>query len=140
LRVAKARVVVEDLWHINLFRGTRTRDFWLLVSFINLLLLSPQLLCYSHFKVSWKWLRYSIQVSSLVINFSPVSLTPAVNLSPMSLTPVINYRFHTVIDVDMVIATYDKFMTKVVENGCQIIACVVNTKDKCIWGHLDGHK
>ena len=40
----------------------------------------------------------------------------------------------------MVIATYDKFMTKVVENGCQIITFDVDTKDKYIWVHLDGHK
>jgi len=63
---------------------------------------------------------------------SPVSLTPAVNLSPGLLTPVINCRFTIVIDLDIVIDTENKFMTKVVDNGHQFITCVSNTDKKVL--------
>jgi len=66
-------------------KGAPTRDFWPLVSFMNLLLLSPRLLCYSH-------LDFFPKMAEIFecIDLSPVSLTPVINLSPVSLTPAVN--------------------------------------------------
>ena len=84
--------------------------------FINLLLLSPRLLCFSHFDFFLKIVEiFESQV------LSPVSSTPATNLSPVSLKPVINCRFTIVIDLDIVIGPENKCMTKDVGNGRQFI-------------------
>jgi len=63
---------------------------------MNLLLLSPQLLCYSHFEFFLKMVEIfeskALSAGSLtpVINISPVFLTPAVNLSPVLFAPLVN--------------------------------------------------
>jgi hypothetical protein len=81
------------------FKGTVSRDFLLLVFFMNQFPLSPRVFHLDRFEFSRKFAEIfasqgappvSTTLAKMVQKLPPVSATPAANLPPVSLTPVAN--------------------------------------------------
>jgi len=54
--------------------------------------------------------------------------------------PVINCSFTKVIDIDIVIDTHNKSMTKVVDTGFPFTTGAIDNDDKYMKGDVDNHK
>jgi hypothetical protein len=72
------------------FKGTVSRDFLLLVFFMNQFPPSPRVSHFSKIRGDIRKSRCTTGVNDTGGKLPPVSTTPAANLPPVSLTPVAN--------------------------------------------------